>query len=80
MQKPIGRLTRREMAEKYPNTWLGIANPKYKNNDGVTLESADIIYIDKSRDELARLQVEEGEDILDWYTNENGCPLGMLNL
>ena len=78
--KVIERLTREQMSEKYPDTWLGITNVKYANDDGVTLESADIVYTDKSRDELARLQVIEGEDIIDWYTNDNGLPLGMAGI
>ena len=47
------RLTREQMAQKYPNTWLGLVNIKYANDDGVTLEAADIIYTDKTEDEGA---------------------------
>ena len=36
------RLTQEQMSKKYPNTWLGINNIKYKNDDGVTVESAGI--------------------------------------
>ena len=32
------RLTREQMAEKYPNQSIGITNIKYENNDGVTIE------------------------------------------
>lgn len=38
------RLTREQMAEKYPDQWLGISNIQYKDNDGITIESADVIY------------------------------------
>lgn len=78
--KTLEHLSREELARKYPNTWLGLTNVKYSNNDGVTLESADIVYTDKSRDELARLQVIEDEDIIDRYTNDNGLPLGMVGI
>ena len=39
------------MAEKYPDQYLGIANMQYENNDGVTLESADVVYTDKMDEE-----------------------------
>ncbi|MDE6883930.1 MAG: hypothetical protein K2P48_12510 [Lachnospiraceae bacterium] len=70
------RLTREQMAEKYPNTWLGLNNIKYVNNDGVTLESADVVYTDKSSNELLRMQITGTDGIIRWYTNENGLPLG----
>lgn len=47
------------MSEKYPNTWLGLRNIKYRNNDGATLESADVVYIDKTASEL-RLMALQG--------------------
>ena len=78
MPKIIEHLTVEQMAEKYPNTWLGISNMDY-DTDNVTILAADIIYTDKSREELARLQIEEGENIIDWYTDNNGLPFGMLS-
>ena len=33
----IERLTREQMAQKYPDMWLGLSNIKYANDDGVTL-------------------------------------------
>lgn len=77
MSNIIERLTREEMSEKYPNTWLGISNVKYKNNDGVTLESADIIYTDKDMDELVEMQID-GTGIIAWYTNDAGLTLGLV--
>ena len=79
MERVIEHLTREQMAEKYPNTWLGITNVKYVDNDGVTLESADIIYTDKSKGELVLMQVK-GSGIRAWYTNENGMPLGLAGI
>ena len=79
MQKNVERLTREQMAANYPNTWLGITNVKYADNDGVTLESADVVYIDKSRRELISMQVK-GTGIRAWYTNENGMPLGLVGI
>lgn len=79
MQKIIERLTRKQMAEKYPNTWLGITNVKYVDDDGVTLESAEVIYTDKSKSELVSMQIK-GTGIRAWYTNENGMPLGLVGV
>ena len=76
----VERLTREQMSKKYPNTWLGINNIKYKNNDGVTVESADIIYTDKTEDELLEMQIDGIEGIISWYTNDNGLPLGVAGV
>ena len=61
------RLTREQMSKKYPNTWLGLKNVKYRNNDGVTLESADVIYTDKTEDDLLIMALQ-GEDIQPLFT------------
>ena len=74
------RLTREQMSKKYPNTWLGINNIKYKNNDGVTVESADIIYTDKTEEELLEMQIDGTDGIISWYTNDNGLPLGVAGV
>lgn len=63
------RLTREEMAVKYPNQYLGIRNPIYTNNDGVSLESAEIVYTDKTSEELFDMQIEN-TGIICWYTND----------
>lgn len=62
------RLTRKQMAERYPNQYLGITNIQYENNDGVTLKSADVVYTDKSDEELLTMQISGIEDIMCWYT------------
>lgn len=63
------RLTRKEMAEIFPDRWLGLSDVKYKNDDGVTLESEEVIYTDKSQRDLLRMQIKDG--IIAWYTTEN---------
>ncbi len=63
----VERLTREQMAKKYPNTWLGINHIKYENNDDVTIESADVVYTDKSASELG-LMALQGEDIQPLFT------------
>ena len=74
------RLTREQMAQKYPNTWLGLVNIKDANDDGVTLEAADIIYTDKTEDELFEMQLDGIEGVISWYTNDNGLPLGVAGV
>lgn len=74
------RLTREQMAEKYPNTYLGINNIKYQNDDGVTLESADVVYTDKTSNELLKMQISGTNDIIAWYTNDNGLPSGVAGV
>lgn len=68
------------MARKYPNTRLGLNNIKYQNDDGVTLESADVVYTNKTEDELFEMQLEGTEGIISWYTNDNGLPLGVAGV
>ena len=71
------RLTREQMAEKYPDQWLGISNIQYKDNDGITIESADVIYTNKTRDELLELQINS-DNIIGWYTTEDNLHLGLV--
>lgn len=76
----IERLTREQMAQKYPNIWLGLSNIQYANDDGVTLESADVVYTDKTEDELFEMQLDGIEEIISWYTNDNELPLGAVGI
>ena len=68
------------MAEKYPDQWLGIKNIKYRNDDGITLESADIVYIGKTKEELLAMQIAGTDDIIAWYTTENNLQLGLVEI
>ena len=74
------RLTCEEMALKYPDQWLGLKNPIYLDNDGVTLLSAEIIYTDKSCDKLLEMQIDGRDGIIGWYTTENSLQLGMAEI
>lgn len=76
----IERLTREQMAKKYPDMWLGLNNVKYTNDDGVTLESADVVYTDKTEDELFEMQLDGTVGIISWYTNDEGFPLGVAGV
>lgn len=74
------RLTCEQMAIQYPNQWLGLKNPIYKNNDGVTLLSAEIVYTNKTCDELLEMQIDGKDGITGWYTTDNGLQLGMAGV
>lgn len=60
-------LTREQMSIKYPNTWLGIDNIRYKDNNKTTIESADVVYTNKTASELGLLALQ-GEDIQPLFT------------
>lgn len=74
------RLTREQMAIQYPNQWLGLKDPVYLNNDGITLLSAEIVYTDKSCDELLEMQIDGRDGITGWYTTDNSLQLGMAGV
>ena len=74
------RLTRKQLAEKYPDQWLGLTDIKWKNDDGVTLESAEVSYTDKTSKELLMMQIETNGKVKAWYTNERTLPLGMVEV
>ena len=74
------RLTRKQMEKKYPNQWLGLKNVIYKDDDGVTMESAEIVYTDKSKEELLKMQISGVDGIIGWYTTEEGMMLGMAGV
>lgn len=74
------RLTRRQMAEQYPNQWLGLRNPVYLDNDGITLVSAEIVFTDKTCDELLEMQIDGRGGIIGWYTTDDSLQLGMAGV
>ncbi len=74
------RLTREQMAIQYPDQWLGLKDPVYLNNDGITLLSAEIVYTDKSCDELLEMQIDGRDGITGWYTTDNSLQLGMAGV
>ena len=50
------------------------------SSDLVTLESADVVYTDKTEDELFEIQLDGAEEIISWYTNDNALPLGVAGV
>lgn len=71
------RLTWQEIKEYFPNQWIGLTEVKYKNNDGVNIESGKLTYIDKTKNELTRMAVH-GECIARYTTPNNKFKLGTL--
>ena len=58
---------------------VGLTDVQYKNNDGVSVESAVVKYADKTKSQLTKL-VLEGE-IISRHTNPDGClQLGMVGI
>lgn len=59
------RLSNIEMAEKYPNQWLGIRNIECDAEGNVL--TAEIVYIDKTASELAMMTIR-GENVQPFFT------------
>ena len=74
------RLTREQMAIQFPNQWLGLKEPAYLNDDGVTLLSAEVVFTDKTCDELLDMQIDGKDGIIGWYTTENSLQLGLAGV
>ncbi|MBR1476582.1 MAG: hypothetical protein IJ608_01290 [Lachnospiraceae bacterium] len=74
------RLSRAQMKAQYPNHWLGLTDIKWKNDDGVTLESAEVSYTDLPSDELLLKQIETDGAVIAWYTNDRTMQLGMAEV
>lgn len=68
------------MAEQYPNQWLGLKEPVYLNDDGISLVSAEIVYTDKTCDELLEMQIDGRDGIMGWYTTDDSLQLGMAGV
>ncbi|MCM1386921.1 MAG: hypothetical protein NC231_06315 [Bacillus sp. (in: Bacteria)] len=64
------RLTWEQIQKKYPDQWIGLTEVQYRNNDGISVESAVVKYTDKTKAELTRM-VLKGE-IISRHTNPEG--------
>ena len=71
------RMTWKEIQEKYPDQWVGLVEVKYINDDGISIESAVIKYLDKTKGELTRLALQ-GEIVSRYTTPDNIFQLGMV--
>ena len=68
------------MAEKYPNQWLGIKNPEYFRNDGVSLESGAVVYVGETKKQLLKRQIINGERIVHWLTSDGDASGGLYTI
>lgn len=73
------RMTWKEIQEMYPDQWVGLVDVNYLNDDGVSIESAIVKYIDKSKSELTRLALR-GEVVSRYTTPDNIFQLGMVGV
>lgn len=73
------RMTWKEIQEKYPDQWVGLVDVEYINNDGVSIETAVVKYVDKSKSELTRLALE-GEIVSRYTTPDSIFQLGMVGV
>lgn len=71
------RMTWKEIQEKYPDQWVGLIDVKYIDNDGISIESAVIKYLDKAKGELTRLALQ-GEIVSRYTTSDHIFQLGMV--
>ena len=73
------RMTWKEIQEKYPDQWVGLIDVNYIDDDGISVESAVIKYLDKSKAELTRLALE-GEIVSRYTTPDHIFQLGMVEV
>ena len=73
------RLTWNEIAEKYPDQWIGLSDIDWE--DGANIRSAVVKFTGKSSSELLEMQIRMGNIQTIYTTPENlkyGMPLGAL--
>lgn len=75
-REPKNLLSVDEIANRYPDQWVGLTNIVY-DEDGVTIMAASVTYIGIPRDELFHRQLENG-DVVAWYTTEDDFAMGIV--
>ena len=70
------RLTWDEIAEKYPDQWVGLIDVDWE--DDANVRSAIVKYTDKSSSELLRLQIKDKNLYSTYTTPDNLAPLGVV--
>lgn len=73
------RMTWKEIQEKYPDRWVGLIDVNYIEDDGISVESAVIKYLDKSKAELTKLALQ-GEIVSRYTTPDHIFQLGMVEV
>ncbi len=70
------RLTWEEIAQKYPNQWVGLVDVEWEDESNV--RTAIVKYTDKSSTELALMQLEDGNIYCAYTTPNNLGQLGIV--
>ena len=70
------RMTWSEIADKYPDRWVGLVDVDWE--DGANVRSAVVKYTDKSCGELARMQIKDQNLYSTYTTPDNLAPLGTV--
>lgn len=73
------RLRWEEIQERYPDQWVGLVDVKYVDDDGISIESAVIKYLDKTKSELT-MKALNGEIVSRYTTPDHIFQLGMLGV
>lgn len=75
------RLTFRQIAEKYPDQWVGLDEIEWEPDNSSTVKSAIVRFTDKSADELTEMQIQTDGKIMAIYTTpDNVFQLGMVGV
>lgn len=72
------RLTWKEIQKKYPNRWVGLINVEYEDNDGVSVKSALVKFIEKTPEELGFLALDKEIEMPIYTTPDNKFQIGAL--
>ena len=73
------RMTWKEIQDTYPDQWVGLIRVKYVNDDGISIESAVVKYINKPKGELTRKMLD-GEIEAVYTTPDHQFQLGMVGV
>lgn len=74
-----GRLTWKQIQERYPDQWVGLVNVEYEPDNDSTIKYAIVKYSNKGKDELTELQIDtEGEILARYTTPDNVFQLGSV--
>lgn len=73
------RMTWKEIQEKYPDQWIGLIEIEYEPDSDATIKSAIVKYIDKSKNELTKMQIQTNGNLVGVYTTpDNIFQLGAI--
>lgn len=70
------RLTWDEIAERYPDQWVGLVDVEWE--DGANVRTAVVRYTDCSSSELARMQIHDRNLYSTYTTPDSLAPMGVV--